>query len=266
MESEPVKQTQSAESQPSPNANEGVVQSALQEVMGKLWDAVRHGADVIVTLRQENAILQSQVASLKHSETGLQKRVDDLLERIEAFDEGVKSGPYQIDRLEDQEMVNKIHDLESTLEQALAERSELDVKLAKAEKALVEIAQQLDEHRDVSQQVLQLRSELEMRAQLLQELQEGFVDREMQPQGTYTIQLEEERDRLTAELDRALAIVQKYRAAGLRHIESTDSEDQLALFLHEADQVASEPALSLEQVAERLENIALQLEQLAELS
>lgn len=267
MESEPIKQSQPNEhlSDVQP-ATGGTTQPALQEVVSKLWEAVRHGADVIVTLRQENAILQSQITSLQRSESGLQARIDELLERIEAFDANAQTPPFPIDRMEDSIMVARIKELEEDLGKAMETRRETTEQLAKVEQALAETSQQLEEHRDVSQQVLQLRSELEMRAHLLQELQEGFTGSETGDGAAYTIQLEEERDRLTAELNRAMEIVQRYRAAGLRHLEEESSQDQLALFMTEAARVSSAEPLNLEQVAERLEAIAKQLDDLAELS
>lgn len=237
--------------------------------MSGLWEAVRHGADVIVTLRQENAILQSQLVSLKHTESDLQSKIDGFLERISSLEQQTKPGPTEIDRLEDEGLAQRIRELETELEEAMLQRSDTEERLARAQQALAETQQQLSEHSEVSQQVLQLRSELEARTQLLQEMQQAQASREPAGDGAtaYTIQLEDERDRLTLELNRALEIIDRYRAAGLRHLEEPGTEDQLALFLHEASSVqALAPSQNLEEVAGRLEDIARQLEELAGLS
>lgn len=273
MESEPAKQNRPSDipsAQPQGLAPESAPQPALQSVLSKLWEAVRHGADVIVTLRQENAILQSQLISLKQGEAALQSRIDDFLQRIDTLENTIEAtaGPGEIDRLEDTVVSAKITELEDALGQALIERDDAQQRLAQAEAALQETSVQLEEHRDISQLVLQLRTELEARTQLMQELQDGYVDSDhiKSADPTYTIMLEDERDRLTEELHNALAIIDRYRSAGVQHLESPDTADQLALFMNEAAQVRSVPSQNLAEVANRLEEIAQQLDELAGLS
>lgn len=271
MESEPVKRSLPIESQPDSDGAVQGVSSELKDVIAGLWQAVKHGADVIVTLRQENTMLQSQLASLKHSEAGMQERIDELLSRIEALgasspkDEGPLL-PFPIDRLEDTVWETRIQELEASLDEAVKARAESSAQLMLVEQSLAGAKQQLEEQRHVSEQVLQLRSELESRAQLLQELQGEFADREAGPSAAYTIQLETENVRLAAELETASAIVQRYRDAGLRHLENRETEDQLGLFLQDSAQIMAEPSLNLVELAGRLEAIAQQLDELAELS
>lgn len=202
----------------------------------RMWDVVRKGADVIVTLRQENAQLQTQMAQLRRSESELQERVDEFLGRINALESrpGDVHVDISVDRMED-----KILALEAELTSAHA---------------------RLAEHSDLSQQLMQLRSELEMRTQLFQELQDNYEDRPVSHS-----RLEEERDRLQAELDRSLSIIERYRSAGLRHIEDPSGEDQLALFVSSEGGVEMS-ASDIKNLADRLDSVAIQLDELAKLS
>ncbi|MCO6465328.1 MAG: hypothetical protein J5I53_01810 [Bradyrhizobiaceae bacterium] len=277
MESEPAKHTQQQPqehghlSAAATSQSLGNPETALQLVVARLWETVKHGADVIVTLRQENAILQSQVASLKQSEIALQQRVDDFLARIDELEESLTMGPgtAQIDRVEDADLQARIGELQQELEATEAQRLEAVARLAKAEAALEAASGTLGEHGDVYQQIMQLRTELEARTQLLQELQESRVESHDDSEHIqarmpgYTIQLEQERDTLAAELEQAVKIIERYRAAGVAHLEDPGTQDQLALFLNHAHPV---PPHHLLEVADRLEALANQLDELAGLS
>ena len=75
----------------------------------QIWDLVRKSTDVIVALREENAILRNELHSLRKSESQLQDRISEFLDRIETLERGQRSAPprgrddsgVQIDRLED---------------------------------------------------------------------------------------------------------------------------------------------------------------------
>lgn len=75
----------------------------------KIWELVRKSTDIIVALREENAILRNEVSSLRKSENTLQDRIQDFLGRIETLERVQYSEPEvqpkmsakQIDRLED---------------------------------------------------------------------------------------------------------------------------------------------------------------------
>lgn len=75
----------------------------------QIWDLVRKSTDVIVALREENGILRNELSSLRKSESQLQDRVAEFLDRIETLERNGKSAPPrgrddsgpQIDRLED---------------------------------------------------------------------------------------------------------------------------------------------------------------------
>jgi len=250
-QAEQPEEQQRSEVLPEAHAHESV-KAAVQ----RMWDVVKRGADIIVTLRQENQILQNQLSSLRKSEEQLQNQVEDFLGRIDALEKGapVDTNPGQnIDRLED-----RINDLEHSLHLAQEQLEKTTEELRAKQAELEATAEQLEDQTEVTQQLSQLRNELEARTQLLQELQESFDHRDV------SFEPDDERDRLQAELDRALAIIDTYRAAGLRHLES--NEDQLALFAEgkvDTTTLTNEELLALSQ---RLEGVAKRLDELFGLS
>lgn len=51
-----------------------------------IWDIVRKSTDVIVALREENAILRNELSVLRKGESVLQERLQDLLSRIDQLE------------------------------------------------------------------------------------------------------------------------------------------------------------------------------------
>ena len=253
----------------------------VRKAVQSMWDVVRKGADLIVTLRQENTILLNQMSSLRKSEQDLQSRVSEFLERIDALEqEAMQAGSSEsknpgtgIDRLED-----RVGELEAALSVAQQQLEETAEALRSKEEELEQTAGMLEEQTEVTLQLSQLRSELEARTQLLQELQDGFEQRDapMAPDadldltgssaGQLVVDTDDDRDSLQAELDRALQIIERYRSAGLRHLEDPDTEDQLTMFVEgkvDASTLTNEELFAL---SERLEGVAKRLDELFGLS
>ncbi len=70
----------------------------IEAAVGRFWDTVRKSADVIVTLRQENMMVNAQNQALRESEQELQNRIDELQTRIASLDTGkAKTGKVSID-------------------------------------------------------------------------------------------------------------------------------------------------------------------------
>ena len=75
----------------------------------QIWDLVRKSTDVIVALREENAILRNELSALRKSEGQLQDQIQGFLDRIETLERQQESAPPRgmapndgaIDRLED---------------------------------------------------------------------------------------------------------------------------------------------------------------------
>lgn len=240
---DPIEQ---ANAQPEPAselmASIGTPDPALQEAVQKMWEVVRKGADIIVTLRQENTILQSQIGALRRSETELQSRVEDFLTRIAALEEAkASSAPIHdgdpgvsIDRLED-----RVVELENLLTDANAKLARTTAQLSTAEAELATATERLEEQADISQQLLQLRSELEVRTQMLAEFQEAFENRmTIQPEGTFPADVQ--------------------AVNGLKK--------QLDLFATSSSETASMSDDELKSLANRLDSVAQELEDLFRLS
>lgn len=225
-----------------PLASIGTPDPVLQEAVQKMWEVVRKGADIIVTLRQENTILQSQIGALRRSETELQSRVEEFLSRIAALEEAkATSAPIHdadpgvsIDRLED-----RVGELENLLSDANAKLDRTTAQLSTAEAKLATAAERLEEQADISQQLLQLRSELEARTQMLAEFQEAFANRiAIQPEGTIPTDAQ--------------------AVNGLKK--------QLDLFAISSSETASMSDEELQSLANRLDSVAQELEDLFRLS
>jgi DNA repair exonuclease SbcCD ATPase subunit len=221
------------EQEQSTSASTGTPAPALQEAVQHMWDVVRKGADIIVTLRQENTILQSQISALRRSEQGLQVQVEDFLTRISTLEEQSAGEPavihdgdpgVSIDRLED-----RIKELEASL-------AEANAKLAQTTAAL-------EDQAEISQQLMQMRSELEVRTQMLAEFQSAYVDRfGLEPDGDAETTISTDTEAIT----------------GLKK--------QLDLFGTPADETADMSAEELNALAGRLDRVAQELDELFRLS
>ncbi|NQW30526.1 MAG: hypothetical protein HQ472_08440 [Ignavibacteria bacterium] len=180
--------------------------SSVQQSLEGFWQIIRKSADIIVTLRQENEILQSQNQVLYKSEEHLQSTVQDLLERLEAAEQQNKVIPFST-----------------------------DLKLATPPEAQpAQPNPSIDRTEDLND-LIEAREEL--------------------------IRLE--------------AIVQKYRTAGLSHIEADTTDDQLAMFHGVSKAIADAQAKGATgiltkdealQLANQLDNLADQLQKLFDIS
>lgn len=260
---------QNEEFEPSPDglANESPQQEqplgieadgSVKAAIDRLWDVVKTGADIIVTLRQENTMLSSQMSSLRKSESALQAQVEEFLGRIADLENApatAEAPGESTDRLED-----RISTLEAELTAAREELNETSSTLTETQAELEEKRAHLEDQAEISQQIVQLRAELESRTQLLAELQEDFENRHV------TLEPDEERDRLQAELDRSLQIIERYRAAGLRHLEDPTTEDQTTLFNISEVETSGMSIEELRALADRLDGVAKRLDDLFGLS
>lgn len=179
----------------------------IETAVERFWEIVRKSADVIVTLRQENTMLNAQNQALRRSEQELQSSVDELLLRITTLEDQLAAVPVadngvnqesvlqaealladmqrNIDRAEDE-----LRSTRETLElqsEELTRRTELiqqrDAELASMQARLSETEQQLQEaylhladNIEIQKQLVAVKIELEAREQQFQELQESFSE------------------------------------------------------------------------------------------
>ncbi len=175
----------------------------VQAIVAKFWETVRQSAEVIVTLRQENALVNAQNQVLRKSEHELQARVDELLARIEELEQGITaqtqavSSPEMneelielrknIDRAEDQlralnESVElqaeQLHVRAKTLEERDAEIRSLQNALTEVQALLASANQHIADNEELQRQLEDVRSELAARAEQLDQARVAFENRE----------------------------------------------------------------------------------------
>lgn len=158
-------------------------QAELEATVLRFWDTVRKSADVIVTLRQENAVLQAQVAALRKSEAEAQAgrglseapladpsplaapiAASVAIPEISATDEAIEA---LIAKARETEM--RAHEAEVRGLRTNIDR--LEDELNRLQNELNEAQAQLIDHSTISEQLAHVRVELESRSKLLLELQ-----------------------------------------------------------------------------------------------
>jgi DNA repair exonuclease SbcCD ATPase subunit len=169
----------------------------------RFWETVRQSAEVIVTLRQENALVNAQNVALRKSESDLNARIDDLLARIATLEEQLAAVPHQpaglseehaalleemrkdVDRAEDQlKALNESLDLQT---EELHRRALLlearDAEIRGLKEVLSDLQQRLDEanahlrdNESIRQQLEEVRADLAARSEALDDLREAFGD------------------------------------------------------------------------------------------
>lgn len=244
------------EQEQSANASTGTPAPALQEAVQHMWDVVRKGADIIVTLRQENTILQSQISALRRSEQGLQVQVEDFLTRISTLEQQSSGEPAEIHDGDPGVSIDRLEDRIKELEASLAEAN---AKLAQTTAAL-------EDQAEISQQLMQMRTELEVRTQMLAEFQDAYAASRMITAGAITSNTitpgtitpsEITPDTITAGTI-TVGDVENEAITGLKH--------QLDLFGAGADETAEMSDEELSALAGRLDRVAQELDELFRLS
>ncbi len=179
----------------------------IETAVERFWEIVRKSADVIVTLRQENTMLNAQNQTLRRSEQELQSSVDELLLRITTLEDQLAAMPVSDDGVNQESVLqaealladmqrnidraeDELRSTRETLElqsEELTRRTELiqqrDAELAAMQTRLLETEQQLQEaylhladNTEIQKQLVAVKIELEAREQQFQELQESFSD------------------------------------------------------------------------------------------
>lgn len=91
-----------------PDSGRPEMHEGIEASMKQMWEIVRKSTDVIVALREENAILRSELSALRKSERQMHDRLEEFLQRIATLEDQrakpeMAEGPSttSIDRLED---------------------------------------------------------------------------------------------------------------------------------------------------------------------
>lgn len=177
----------------------------VESAVARFWETVRKSADVIVTLRQENAMVNAQNVAFRRSEQELQNRVDELLLRITTLEKQVPGSVVHnvapdvassvsvdarvsemqrsIDRTEDElKAMRESMDLQAEelgkRSAVIAQRdeviSQMKLALSETEAKLVEAHEHLADNTLISKQLEDVRAELVARTAQLQEAQDSF--------------------------------------------------------------------------------------------
>lgn len=211
--------------------------SDIRSAIDHFWAIVHKSADVIVTLRQENTVLQSNLAVRQAAEEELLMRIDQLLFRVEELEN-------ERDRLLDQPTVDPDQSAQiETLRTQVRELSE-HLESARAHQKAHGLEREALEHRLL---------ELERSATIVEASSDELMA------------LRDEVASLQEQLEKALAIVERYRSAGLRHLEDPETEHQMALFGAGATrQLMTEEELTV--LARRLDALADRVSELLQIS
>lgn len=312
------------------------VQPELEALVLRFWDMVRKSADVIVTLRQENASLQAklQQAQQPKVDESAQKELLDALTDSEATVHALREEVAAISALRDEveELrslnatmaleVDRLLKLEVVLEHTRQQEQELLDKLAVVQAEAEEMRRAIDRTEDVTpvvidqqpqaasnmdseevanltSQLMQVRMELESRTMALQELRAAMLseaqDRPAEQQADVEqiilerealrarvdeldlvaqryaeaqeriVELEDTSNELREELARTMAVVNKYRAAGMAYLEDPAMEGQVPLFGMEAGSKAVSAYMTEAEALELANRIDAVAQKLAEL-
>ncbi|MBI2793172.1 MAG: hypothetical protein HYX66_00805 [Ignavibacteria bacterium] len=91
-----------------PDSDRPELREGIEASMKQMWEIVRKSTDVIVALREENAILRSELSALRKSERQMHDRLEEFLQRIATLEEqrarpemAEAPNTVSIDRLED---------------------------------------------------------------------------------------------------------------------------------------------------------------------
>lgn len=185
------------------DASAAALKPEIAAAVEKFWETVRRSAEIIVTLRQENALVNAQNVALRRSETELQARVDDLLARITDLESQVAAVPApsnemsaeqaaameemrkDIDRAEDQlKAMNETLELQTEelhrravlLDARDAEIRGLKESLSELHRMLEDANAHLADNLEIRQQLEEVRTDLADRSIALDELRESFDD------------------------------------------------------------------------------------------
>jgi len=186
----------------------------------------------IATSAQLRAQLEQELAGMSLRVAELEARLDEKAEQLaDATEMAVK---FEIIEREKQELEQRIErlqqrmvDLESLVDEKSARNEALAEDLSSAKREVAAFELQISA-KDAEMQQLQ-RSASELMEQL-QALEQEVSAPAVTDAGAEVRKLTDEISELQRQLDRAMGIVETYRAAGLRHIEDPSQRNQISLF------------------------------------
>lgn len=245
----------------------------------------------LATSAQQRAQLEQELAGMSLRVAELEARLDEKAEQLtDATEMTVK---FEIVEREKEELEQRIErlqqrseDLENLVDEKNARNEALAEDLSSTKREVAEFELQISA-KDAEMQQLQ-RSASELLEQL-QAIEQELASPGVSDSGAEVQKLTDEIAELQRQLDRAMGIIETYRAAGLRHIEDPSQRNQMSLFgfvdvqpdasSDTTDPSGAEPAIAaipaghtllrdeeLLGMADRLDDLAVRVEELLRIS
>jgi DNA repair exonuclease SbcCD ATPase subunit len=242
----------------------------------------------LATSAQQRSQLEQELAGMSLRVAELEARLDEKAEQLtDATELTVRFEIMQREREELEQRLERLQqrasDLEGVVDEKNVRNEELSSELATSRREVAEFELQLSARQTEIQDLQQSLSEVSERLQTM----ELTASESLATESTAEVRrLTDEVADLQDQLRRAMAIVDMYRAAGLRHLEDPTQRDQMSLFaipaplapLPEASipsdvPMAGIPAdhtlisdAELTSVADRLDDLAARVEELLRIS
>lgn len=206
----------------------------------------------LATSAQQRAQLEQELAGMSLRVAELEARLDEKVEQLtDATEMAVK---FEIIEREKEELEQRIErlqqrtvDLENLVDEKSARNEALAEDLSATKREVAEFELQISAKDAEIQQLQRSASEL---LEQLQAIEQEVSSSGVSDAGAQMQKLTDELAELQRQLDRAMGIVETYRAAGLRHIEDPSQRDQISLFGFVDVQPAPSSATSKEETPE----------------
>ena len=204
----------------------------------------------LATANHQRSLLEQDLAGMSLRVAELEARLDEKSDQLTGATEmSVKFDILQREREELEQRVERLQqraaDLEGLVNEKNLRNEELGSELSRARQEVVEFELQLSARQTEVQELQQTLAEITERLQAM----ESEAVRALDAGATADIErMSDQVIDLQEQLDRAMAIVELYRAAGLRHIEDPAQRDQMTLFAmaYDAPAPPAEPPSTIE--------------------
>lgn len=224
--------------------------SAQLQMRNEVSQTMQHLEMDLATANHQRSLLEQDLAGMSLRVAELEARLDEKSEQLtDATEMSVKLDILQREREELEQRVERLQqraaDLEGLVDEKNTRNEDLGSELSRARQEVVEFELQLSARQAEVQELQQTLTEITERLQAM----ESEAVRALDAGATADIErMSDQVIDLQEQLDRAMAIVELYRAAGLRHIEDPAQRDQMTLFAmaYEAPMAPAEPPSTIE--------------------
>lgn len=224
--------------------------TAQLQMRSEVSETLQHLEMDLATANHQRSLLEQDLAGMNLRVAELEARLDEKSEQLtDATEMSVKFDILQREREELEQRVERLQqraaDLEGLVDEKNTRTEELGSELSRARQEVVEFELQLSARQAEVQELQQTLAEITERLQAMESEAVRALDTgaaaDIERMSDQVVDLQEQ-------LQRAMTIVELYRAAGLRHIEDPAQRDQMALFAmaYEAPTAPAEPPSTIE--------------------